>query len=123
VVGLVGLSGPYYVRSVADELEPLVGASPDADPAAWDAADPLLLAARAPAGLAVLLVHGTEDPLVPPGQSRLLADRLRRADVDVTLTMVPGADHDTVYTAPVAGPRVLRWLTAHSEGRKGTGAA
>jgi len=114
VVGLVGLSGPYYVRGVADLLEPLVGASPAADPAAWAAADPLRLAARPPTGLAVLLVHGTADPVVPPGQSRLLADRLRASGVDVTLRMVRGADHDSIYTAAVAGPRVLQWLAAHS---------
>jgi hypothetical protein len=89
----------------------------------------------APAGLAVLLVHGTADPVVPPGQSRLLADRLRAAGVDVTLRMVRGADHDSVYTAgrgrsscpAVAvraqlnggrGPAPLRWRHEVHGGRR-----
>ncbi|MFJ8666292.1 alpha/beta hydrolase fold domain-containing protein [Streptomyces sp. NPDC093600] len=40
-----------------------------------------------------LLVHGTEDKLVPYNQSELLAEKLRSAGGEVTLEPVEGADH------------------------------
>jgi len=40
-----------------------------------------------------LIMHGDKDDLVPPGQSELLAEALRKAGVEVTLHMVPGAGH------------------------------
>lgn len=40
-----------------------------------------------------LIVHGDKDPLVPLHQSQLLGEALRKADVDVTLYVVPGAGH------------------------------
>ncbi len=122
VVGLVGLAGPYDLRPVADLAAPLVGVAPPGDPAAWRAADPLALAARAPAGLAVLLVHGTSDTLVPAWQTSGMGQALRTGGADVTVRLLVGADHDTVYTPGVAGRPLMRWL--RDEGwRKGLGAA
>src|SRR6516165_3974461 len=40
-----------------------------------------------------LIMHGDKDMLVPVSQSQLLADALKRAGVDVTLKIVPGARH------------------------------
>jgi acetyl esterase/lipase len=40
-----------------------------------------------------LIMHGDEDMRVPVSQSQLLADALKRAGVDVTLKIVPGAGH------------------------------
>ena len=40
-----------------------------------------------------LIVHGTEDCLVPWQQSQLLFDALRGAGGDVTLQIIPGAQH------------------------------
>ncbi|MGQ9651724.1 MAG: alpha/beta hydrolase fold domain-containing protein [Phycisphaerae bacterium] len=40
-----------------------------------------------------LIVHGEKDNVVPVKHSRLLADALRRAGVDVTLKVVPDAGH------------------------------
>jgi dipeptidyl aminopeptidase/acylaminoacyl peptidase len=40
-----------------------------------------------------LLVHGTADCTVAPGQSRQLRDALQARGAKVTLTMVPGAAH------------------------------
>ena len=115
-VGLVGLAGPYDLSAVAELAEPLLGAPLAADPAAWQAADPLLLAGHPPPGLAVLLMHGAEDQLVPPRHTAELARVLRGGGTDVTLHMLAGADHDTVYTPRVAGPPLLRWLS-HEEWR------
>ncbi|MFL9841497.1 S9 family peptidase [Sphingomonas sp. ST-64] len=41
----------------------------------------------------VLLVHGDKDVVVPPVQSRLLAERLQKAGKDVTYIRQPEADH------------------------------
>jgi acetyl esterase/lipase len=121
-VGLVGLAGPYDLGPVADLAAPLVGAAPADDPAAWRAADPLAFAARAPAGLAVLLLHGTSDTLVPVRQTSGMGRALRKGGTDVTVRLLVGADHDTVYTPGVAGRPLLRWLR-DARWRKGTGAA
>ena len=40
-----------------------------------------------------LIMHGDKDMRVPVSQSQLLADALKRAGVDVTLKIVPGARH------------------------------
>lgn len=112
VVGLVGLAGPYDVRAFADAAEPLLGATPVQAPSLWRRADPLLLAARAPATLHVLLLHGGRDTTVPVEQSRLLARRLTAAGVPVDLQVLPDADHDSVYRPEVAGRPVVAWVRA-----------
>ncbi len=40
-----------------------------------------------------LIMHGDKDMLVPVSQSQLLANALKKAGVDVTLKIVPGAGH------------------------------
>jgi len=40
-----------------------------------------------------LLIHGDRDPLVPPHQAELLSEALKKAGVEVTLHLVPGAGH------------------------------
>ena len=111
IVGLIGLAGPYDLSSFADAAEPLLGAPPAEDPAAWEAANPLLLGRNPPAGLRVLLVHGSTDPVVPALNTTLMAIVLRAAEADVTVATPPGADHDSVFSADVAAPLVLRWLS------------
>jgi len=71
------------VRAVATAASPVTWVSPSAPP--------------------MLLVHGTEDLLVPAEQSRRLAEALRRVGADVRLHLVPGADHgfDGVEVAPI----------------------
>jgi acetyl esterase/lipase len=110
VVGLVGLAGPYAIRRFAADVAPLIGSTPVADPAAWRAADPIRLARGAPPGLRVLLLHGTADDLVPSSMSADLGDALRAAGVDVTVRMIDGADHLSLFTAAVAAGPVQQWL-------------
>jgi acetyl esterase/lipase len=40
-----------------------------------------------------LIVHGEQDPVVPPGQSTTLSDALKKAGVPVRLHTIPGAGH------------------------------
>jgi acetyl esterase/lipase len=89
IVGYIGLAGPYDLSSFAEAAEPLLGATLAEDPAAWRAADPLWLGRHPPAGLRVLLVHGSADPVVPPaagasGRGRGRGDRSATETRDLT---------------------------------------
>ena len=44
----------------------------------------------------MLLIHGTDDKVVPVEQSRLLADRLKAAEVPVTLDIITGVGHSWI---------------------------
>ncbi len=41
----------------------------------------------------LLIMQGTQDPLVPPDQSQRFADKLKAVGADVTLEMIEGAGH------------------------------
>ena len=71
---LVGLAGPYDIREFSDAASALL--DPEADPAAWANANPVLLAAQRPE-LPVLLLHGGDDDVVPPDFSTDFAAALR----------------------------------------------
>lgn len=49
-----------------------------------------------------LIMHGTEDTVVPPSQSQLLHEALRRAGVESTLRFVEGHGHGDLGESPVA---------------------
>jgi acetyl esterase/lipase len=106
----VGLAGVYDVGQLADAVAPLFGTTPDEDAARWRAGDPVQQAAGAPDDLRVLLLHGTADTTVPIMQSQRFRDALTAAGVPVDLTPVDGADHMTLFTAPVAAGPVADWL-------------
>ncbi len=108
---LVGLAGPYDIRDFADMAETLLGVPPEQDPTAWSAANPVLLAGRRP-GVPVLLLHGDADGVVPVGATRAFAAALTAGGHDATVEVVPGADHETIYSASVAAQRVADWVEA-----------
>jgi acetyl esterase/lipase len=107
--GLVGLAGPYDVRAFADGAEALFGTTPEEDPGTWALADPLLLADRRP-GLPVLLLHGDADEVVPVEATRSFAAALEAGGHDTTVTIVPGADHDRIYSPDVVAEAVADWV-------------
>jgi acetyl esterase/lipase len=104
---LVGLAGPYDIRTFEDAASALF--PPDATPAQWDAANPVLLAANRP-DVPVLLLHGDADETVPSSFSADFAAALRLAGHPVTLTVLPGEDHDTIYSAATAAEPIAQWL-------------
>jgi acetyl esterase/lipase len=106
----VGLAGVYDVGQLADAVGPLFGTTPDEDAARWRAGDPVQQAAGAPDDLRVLLLHGTGDTTVPIMQSQRFRDALVAAGVPVELVPVDGADHMSLFTAPVAADPVADWL-------------
>ncbi|HEX6936598.1 MAG TPA: prolyl oligopeptidase family serine peptidase, partial [Actinomycetes bacterium] len=123
VDGLVGLAGPYDVTAWAELVQPLFGVPLQGHRDRWAAGDPLAVAATTDrSGFRVLLAHGDIDDLVPTYESRSFAAVLERAGATVTLEIVPGADHDTIYSAATAGPLVARWLAGLSGSAPGAGA-
>lgn len=104
---LVGLAGPYDIRNFSDAAAGLF--AEDADQATWDAANPVLLAARRPQ-VPVLLLHGADDELVPVTFSQDFAAALRAGGHPTTLEVFPGVNHGEVYGADVAAQPVLSWL-------------
>ncbi|MHA6757639.1 alpha/beta fold hydrolase [Streptacidiphilus sp. PAMC 29251] len=93
------------IPAMADPFTALLGASPADRPDLAAAASPVSY--TPPVVPPFLLIHGTEDRLVPYTQSELLADHLRAQGADVELVPVPGADH-IFLGSPDIGPIVAR---------------
>jgi acetyl esterase/lipase len=111
--GFVGLAGPYELTTqMQDFAEPLFGRSPGEDPAAWRSADPLTWVAGRE--LPVLLVHGEDDDTVGSGYSISFAHALRAAGDRVQLTIVPGADHASIYSPGVVSGILAHWIDTQS---------
>lgn len=108
---LIGLDGPYDISLVPELAAALLGTSPDDDPASWASANPVGQADLRP-DVPVLLLHGAADETVPLAFTSQFAQALLSAGHPTTVQVVPGADHQSIYRADVAGPRVARWLLA-----------
>lgn len=106
--GVVSLAGVLDLGA-ADALDldggavrALLGGDPAARPDRYAVADPLRLA---PAGVPVVLLHGTDDPQVPPEFSRRYAVAAGPA---ATLTELPGIEHfGLIDPESAAWPAVL----------------
>lgn len=91
VAGVIGLSGPYdFLPLREDDVRDIFG-----PPALYDASQPInFVTAEAPP---MLLIHGNQDTMVAPHNSRNLAAVLRARGVPVRLKMYPKLMHaDTV---------------------------
>jgi acetyl esterase/lipase len=91
---VVGLAPVGDLRAAArehlgdDATQAMLGGEPEQLPAHYDAADPIVRLAQPP-GCEVLIVHGTEDDVVPVTNSRGLAAR----HPFVRLLELPGVEH------------------------------
>ena len=117
--GFIGLAGVYDAKPFEFALADFFGGTPSEQPTAWRDGDPVGLvdAGHAPENLQVLLLHGDADDDVPLGQSRAFESSLTRAGVPVRLEVVPGATHQTIYSADVAGPAAIAWIRDLAAGR------
>jgi acetyl esterase/lipase len=87
------VNGPY-TREQADLVTNFLGAFPGDAPALATLASPLAhVAAGDPP---FLMIHGTNDPLVPVAQARLMSDALHRAGVPATRLEIPRIGHGFV---------------------------
>ncbi len=71
--------------------------------------DELLKAKHVP----LRVFHGSDDPVIPVEESRLLVEALQAAGADVELTVYPGVGHDS-WTRTYADPELFTWLFAQS---------
>ena len=110
VEAVISFSAPTDLASLYAE-SPLVGkavaqflgGTPTAIPANYRAASPVdQVQANDPP---TFLVHGADDPLVPPSQSQEMAAALTQAGVPNRLVLVPGGGHNLDF--PTMTPRSL----------------
>lgn len=88
----VGLAGPYDPTLYSAVLTGYFGTRLEEDSGPWEAGSPYSYLDDNPS-LKILLIHGTEDDLVPIRSSELLAEAALDAGLDVVLEELPGASH------------------------------
>lgn len=100
------LTVPANSLKVRAVLRMYLGAEREERPDLYAAASPVsYLTADDPP---FLLLHGQDDPLVPPAQSRVLAEQLRALGVPVALRLLPDTGHDMPAPETVRGAALLR---------------
>jgi acetyl esterase/lipase len=104
------LSGIYDPASAADVAQPLMGTSPQDDPAAWRTASAFTWVANRPE-VPVFLAHGDHDELVPESSTTRFAKALEQAGHTVHVDIVPTAGHHEIYSPGAVGPDMVRWIT------------
>lgn len=104
---VVGLAGPYDIRDFTGAAASLF--ADDSDRAQWDAANPVLRAGLRPE-VPFLLLHGDADDVVPPVFSTDFGAALRAGGHPTTVSVLPGEDHGSIYSAEVATAPVVQWL-------------
>lgn len=100
-----GMAGDPLIRH-DDPASPeslLVGGPIQERPEQAEAASPVRFVDGAEPPTAIF--HGTLDPLLPPGQSRVLYEALRDAGAPVSFSLVAGSGHEVVPPPPDAPPR------------------
>lgn len=110
VDGFVGLAGPYDTDRFDFLLAPWFGTRFDEDPGPWEEGNPYTYLATAP-DIPYLLIHGDEDQVVPAVFSEEFAAALEDAGLDVTLEILPRADHGVVNAPLVVGDRIAAFAT------------
>ncbi len=112
--GFVGLAGPYDLTEWQAVAAPMFTASPVQDPASWKDANPITWAASRTGTdpLSVLLAHGADDLEVSLASSKNFAATLTKAGHRVQLTILPGADHATIYTPDVIADTITTWIAS-----------
>lgn len=114
----VGVAGVYLPEHIGELfLSELLGGTHDTASDAWEAVDVAVLATgSASRPIPVALVLGELDPVGRPEHASALAEALSPWDTDVPVRMVPGANHDTVLTAPITVDTVVDTME-RAEGR------
>jgi acetyl esterase/lipase len=109
VEGFVGLAGPYDTDRLATLIAPLFGASLADAPERWAAGNPLTYVATSP-DIDYLIIHGSEDELVPVALSEELAAALEGAGRRVSLEIIDGETHGGVAEPVVVNDLIVEFL-------------
>ncbi len=65
-----------------------------------------------------LILHGSEDKLVPPNQSELLSEALKKVGVECELIVVDKAGHDNRIITPATTKKMNEFFERHLKGKK-----
>jgi acetyl esterase/lipase len=106
--GVVALAGAFQLEGIGQDL---YGVPMCDRPARWHDGDVYAWVAERPQ-LPVLLVHGTDDQLVPVAWTARLAGDLQTAGHRVRTELLTAATHDNVYRPGVVLPVLLSWLSS-----------
>lgn len=118
---LIDISGPVDLPALvgsstfaAGRAKTMLGQSFDANPALWNEASPVVLLQNTPniAMPPVLIIQGTQDPVVPIEQSAGLFNQLQSMASPVRMVTIQGAGHQLLrgsFAANVQG-RILSFL-------------
>lgn len=111
---LVGVGAIYGFDHIGpDFLAQMLGGTRDEVPDAWDATDITVLAAtKGHPSPPVRLLAGTNDPVAPITTAEEFASILRSAGIDVTVTSVEGATHDSILTKQLTLDTIATLLRA-----------
>jgi acetyl esterase/lipase len=116
---LVGLAGAYDVAELPGLAIALFGAPPAKAPARWREGNPLTWVAAKDTGrrpdLRVMLVHSTDDTVVPAALTTEFAAALRNAGIPVEVDLRDGLGHGAVHDVDVVVPPLLAWLEAGAQ--------
>jgi acetyl esterase/lipase len=111
VDGWVGLSGIYDLTLVGEFAWTMMGATAEEAPDAYArAATETYLANGGRPHIDALVAHGDADDVIPSFVASGFADLLRDRGYETQVEIVPGADHQAIYQAPVIADTVLTWL-------------
>jgi dipeptidyl aminopeptidase/acylaminoacyl peptidase len=99
-------------------MDRFLGGTPGAAPGRYRLLSPI--SRIDPADPPTFLAHGGDDEIVPPGESELLADRLREAGVPHRLVELPWANHTFDFSWGGWGSQITRssleeFLESHLE--------
>jgi len=114
VDALIGLAGVYDVTRLPALAFLLFGVAPDDDPELWEEGNPLLRAAMRPE-LPVLLLHGDADRVVPVSFTSDFALTLEQGGHNTAVTIIPGADHNEIYSPEASGDLIVDWIEGLTE--------
>lgn len=103
----------YRLGLGANAVAELLGGGPDDEPDRYAAADPIR---HLPLGVAVVVVHGSDDDVVPVEIGRGYVTAARSAGGDATLVELPGVEHyGLIDPRSAAWPAVLGALASVSQ--------
>lgn len=105
----VGLAGPYDPTLYRQVLPAFFGTRFENDPTPWEGGSPYSYFGNN-SELAILLMHGATDELVPISSSELFAEALAEAGYEVKFIEVAGAPHQALRDPNVVGPQLAAFL-------------
>ena len=111
VDGWVGLSGVYDLTIVGQWSWTMMGGTAEELPELYAQAGTATYLPTAPKNIDALVVQGdSDDILISTSIATDFAQLLRQHRFQTQLTIIPGADHQATYQAPVIADTLVSWV-------------